>query len=270
MKKSLIWSFQTDGTSRSNREGTQTPNYLIGTMHVRDERAFQFENGFKQAIEKCEIFATEFNLDEAQSGAVQMSLFLPENESLKTLMSTKLYEKINANLLKKMGVSLEQFDRFKPITVTNFLTESLLSKDRWLSLDETLWEFAKEKGKILRGIETFEEQLAVLEKMPLADQVKNLKDTMHDLSNFKKQLTKMADYYEHADIVKLYKSAKKSAKGSRKLLLYNRNAIMANRIMDLVQENSVCVAIGAGHLAGEKGVIRLLKKKGLVFKVVIQ
>ena len=258
MKKSLIWKFYT--------EGSEKPNYLIGTMHVRDARAFQFEEAFKKAIIECDVFATEFNLDDAQSGAAQMSMFLPEGASLKTLMSNKLYQKINATLLKKMGVELAQFDRFKPLAITNFLTESLLSNDRWLSLDETLWHCAKENGKILRGIETFDEQLEVLDKMTVADQLKGLKDTMHDLGNFRKQLTRMANLYEQADIEKLYKSAKKSAKGSRKLLLYDRNAIMANRIADLAIDNSVCVAIGAGHLAGAKGVIRLLKNKGIVGK----
>jgi uncharacterized protein len=257
MKKSLIWRF--------NTEGSEKPNYLIGTMHVRDERAFQFEVAFKKAIAECSIFATEFNLDEAQSGAVQLSMFLPEGESLKTLMPNKLYQKINATLLKKTGVDLFQFDRFKPLAITNFLTESLLSNDRWLSLDETLWNFAKENDKILRGIETFDEQLAVLDKMTVADQLKGLKDTMHDLGSFRKQLTRMANLYEQADIEKLYKSAKKSAKGSRKLLLYDRNIIMADRIENLAAENSVCVAIGAGHLAGAKGVMRLLKRRGFIF-----
>ena len=259
MKKSLIWRFYT--------EGGQTPNYLIGTMHVRDERAFQFEEAFKKAIIACDVFATEFNLEDAPSGAVQMSLLLPENQSLKTLMPNKLYEKIKRILLKRMGVELAQFDRFKPIAVTNFLTESLLSNDRWLSLDETLWHCAKDNGKILRGIETFDEQLAVLDKMTIHDQLKGLKDTVHDLASFRKQLIRMANLYEQADIEQLYKSAKKSAKGSRKLLLYDRNVIMANRIADLAQDNSVCVAIGAGHLAGAKGVMRLLKRKGFVFDI---
>ena len=260
MKKSLVWKFYT--------EGSEKPNYLIGTMHVRDARAFQFEQVFKTAIDNCEVFATEFNLDEAQSGAIEISMFLPEDQSLKTLMPNKLYEKTNAVLIKNMGTELSNFDRFKPIAITNFLTESLMSKDRWLSLDETLWEFARENGKILRGIENFEEQLSVLNKMTVEDQLKSLKETIKDLGSFKKQLAKMAQLYEQADIEKLYKSAKKSAKGGRKLLLYNRNYIMADRIEALAKSHTVCAAIGAGHLAGGKGVLRLLKQKGFVVKAI--
>ena len=269
MKNSLVWQFYRKHPDTIGTEGAKNPNYLIGTMHVRDERAFQFETLFRKAIYDCEVFATEFNLDDAQSGAGEMSMFLPEDQSLKTLIPNKLYQKINAALVKKMGVHLAHFDRFKPIAVTNFLTESLFSNDRWLSLDETLWQFAKENDKILRGIETFEEQLEVLSKMTLGDQVRSLKETVKDFGSFQKQLTVMAKLYEKADIQKLYKAAKKSAKGGRKLLLYNRNYIMADRIEALTQENTVCAAIGAGHLAGAKGVLRLLKRKGFTIKPII-
>ena len=38
---------------------------------------------------------------------------------------------------------------------------------------------------------------------------------------------------------------------------------MANRITGMIQESSSFIAIGAGHLSGSKGVLRLLKKNGI-------
>jgi uncharacterized protein YbaP (TraB family) len=38
---------------------------------------------------------------------------------------------------------------------------------------------------------------------------------------------------------------------------------MAERIIKLSADQSLFTAIGAGHLAGKKGVLRLLKKAGL-------
>ena len=77
------------------------------------------------------------------------------------------------------------------------------------------------------------------------------------------EIRKMTRQYEEANIQQLYKSVRKSAKGLRKLLLYNRNIIMADRIAEMAAEQSICVAIGAGHLGGSKGVLRLLKQRGL-------
>ncbi|HEX2607399.1 MAG TPA: TraB/GumN family protein, partial [Flavisolibacter sp.] len=46
------------------------------------------------------------------------------------------------------------------------------------------------------------------------------------------------------------------------LLLYNRNANWAKKLDGLLEQNSLVVAVGAGHLPGEKGVISLLRKAG--------
>jgi uncharacterized protein len=252
MDNSLIWKF-----SKNN-----TDNYLIGTMHVRDERAFQFEMLFKEVILKCAIFATELHLDEAENMDMTSLTTYPNGTILSHLIPNKVYQKIDKVLKKQTGIGLVQFEICHPIMVTNFLTESLLSKDRWHSLDMTLWNFAKENQKILRGVETTEEQMTVLEKMTVEEQLKALKEMVSNFSKFRKQIQHMARLYEKADIQRLYKETKRSTKGGRQMLLYNRNTIMAERLSEMAQENTICAAIGAGHLAGGKGVLRLLKKKG--------
>lgn len=265
----LVWQFYNDSNLPNNRHDEATvesPSYIIGTMHVRDERAFQCEQVFLDKIRASEVFATEFDLEDTHLNSVENIMLLNDNQTLTSLIPPKLYGRINKVLKKQAGVELMQFDRFKPIAITNFLTLNILSNDRLLSLDETLWHFAKDNGKILRGIETFEEQLDILNSLPIDAQIKSLKDITKNFSKFRKQLVNMAKIYEQADIVKLYKLSKKTAKGNKKTLIYDRNEIMADRIISLSKQNTVCVAIGAGHLAGKKGLLRLLKQKGYIVK----
>ena len=262
----LVWQFYPASNLESKSTEIKNISYIIGTMHVRDERAFQFEQIFFDKIRACEVFATEFDLEDAQIAPVENTMLLPQNETLKSLIPNKLYNRINDVVRKQVGMDLMQFDNYKPIAVTNFLTQSILSIDRLLSLDETLWHFAKENGKILRGIETFSEQLEILNNIPIDDQIKSLKEIARNFNKFRKQLLKMAQVFEQADILKLYKAAKQTAKGSRKMMIYDRNEIMAERIAELSTQNTVCAAIGAGHLAGKKGVLRLLKLKGYIVK----
>ena len=263
-KNSLIWQI-----TPPNTEGAKNVSYILGTMHVRDARAFQFEHLFYEKIRNCEVFATEFNLDDMQS-QTDFTLSLRDGLQLSDLIKPKTYDKISRIVEQKIGVPLAHFNAMKPIIVTNMLTESVLSSDRLMSLDETLWRFAAENGRILRGIETFEEQVTILNKMSLEEQVKGLKDLASNFSKFRRQLMGMARLYEQADIQKLYKAAKKTVKGSRHLLLYDRNEIMANRIADMAKEMTLCAAIGAGHLAGQKGVLRLLKNLGFQVKPVFE
>ena len=120
----------------------QNTSYIIGTMHVRDESAFQFEQIFFDKIQACEVFATEFDLEDAQIAPVENAMLLPKNETLKSLIPNKLYNRINDVVKKQAGIDLIQFDNYKPIAITNLLNQGILSEDRLLSLDETLWHFA--------------------------------------------------------------------------------------------------------------------------------
>jgi uncharacterized protein YbaP (TraB family) len=253
-KKSLIWSFQ--------QEGSDKISYLIGTMHVRDARAFKYQNLFFQKILSCEAFATEFNLDEAAQNFSQSALMLPEGIRLKSLFTEKWYERVTELFQQKVGSDLLSYDALRPILLVNILTEAILLKDAPQSLDETLWIFAKQNSKKMLGIETMQEQMDILNKMDVDDQVKQVKDITRNFARFRKTLLRMTALYEEADIQALYETAKRSVKGNRKLLLYDRNERMATEIMAIHVQQSICAAVGAGHLAGKKGILRFLKLKG--------
>ena len=51
-------------------------------------------------------------------------------------------------------------------------------------------------------------------------------------------------------------------------IIVNRNLIMAKGIDTLIKKNSVFCAVGAGHLAGETGIINLLRKKGYHLRII--
>ena len=53
-----------------------------------------------------------------------------------------------------------------------------------------------------------------------------------------------------------------SISGYTDILLYNRNVNWANKLQTLMPQNAVVIAVGAGHLPGDKGVINLLRKAG--------
>jgi uncharacterized protein YbaP (TraB family) len=50
------------------------------------------------------------------------------------------------------------------------------------------------------------------------------------------------------------------------LLLYNRNRRWVEQMPPIMQNGSILFAVGAGHLPGEEGVIKLLLKKGYAVK----
>jgi uncharacterized protein len=276
MKKkyqTLLWQFQKlDIVQKNgqNTEGSLRTHFIIGTMHTKDSRVFQhMENNYDKIL-KCEIFATEFPLDDAENIDVQQYMMLPDGITLTSILTPNLHKKTTTFFKKKLGLDLAQFERYSPFFLTNILSENALNADNFLSLDEKMWQFAKNEGKILRGLETLDEQLDVLKKMPLSDHIKGLKDIVSKHSAFRRKLQKMVKLYEKQDIVALYQLSKKTSQANRELMLFDRNVLMTERILALTQENSLCAAVGAGHLYGKKGILNLLQKSGFTVKPIHQ
>lgn len=253
-KNTLLWEIR-GGQLKS-------PCYVFGTMHVQDERAFEGIEFVEECLAGCSSFAAEYDLDMDDMAAFQRATSLPEGESLTTLLSSSTYKKLARVLKREAGYDLAQFDNQKPIMLVNVLTTSQFSADRSVSLDTHLYQFAKQNEMQLLGLETFESQLKILADMPMRDQLVQLKEMASNFNRFKRNLRKTAALYVEGDIMKILKKVKKTAGSMRDALLYDRNIIMADRIEELGSQSSLFAAIGAGHLGGKKGVLRLLKQKG--------
>lgn len=251
-----------------DKPGLPGTSYLFGTMHVRDIRAFDYQALVCEKIGTCEAFATEINLKQAEILLSGQSMDLPEGKILADFYSKKKYEKIGRFFQKNTGLDIAHFERAKPMMLTNFMTGSLLNNDQPLSLDQFLWEYAEQENRIMMGIETVEEQIELMEKIPLDYQAKALWSMVKNVSRFRKNLLNLSNLYQEGNLSKILKSAKKSAGKLRKMMIYDRNELMAERISLLVTEQTLFVAVGAGHLGGKKGILRKLKTAGFRLKSV--
>lgn len=260
-KNSIIWKIEGSNIQTS---------HLFGTMHVKDAKAFRRLDEMYHLIDESATFATEFNLEEADHNLTAKGMDLPDGQTLEIILGEKKYKKMSKSIKKAFGLHLDFFKTSKPLLVTNVITGKILSDDMQSSLDESLWNYAKENGKITLGVETFQEQMDILENIPLDYQIKQLKEMAKNVSKFRKQILFIAHLFEEEKIAQLYKNVKKSTGSLRKLMLFDRNVKMANRIGKIALENSIFAAVGAGHLGGSKGVLRLLKKDGFKVKALLK
>jgi uncharacterized protein YbaP (TraB family) len=253
-KNALLWKIE-----HHQKEGT---SYVFGTMHVQNAGIINHYDEVFSRILSCDSFACEYNLDQSPMISSPESFYIPNNQTIRDFIPKKRYEKLCRILKKSTGFDLDKVNRLKPLFVTNLISGLIIQKDMPFALDEFLWNFAKQNDRQMKGIETMEEQLEIMEKLSLEYQIKSLLSIGKNISTFRKSLGKMTELYMEGDAQKLFKATKKGTGKVRKLLLYNRNEIMANRIDEFAKQETLFAAIGAGHLGGKKGVLRLLKKKG--------
>lgn len=179
------------------------------------------------------------------------------------------WEKIEENLFKRFGFELKKHEHLKPLVILNMIIQQLFISSESQVLDEWIWEFGKASVKNMIGLETVEEHYITLNKIPLDVQYRLFFKAVKDPFKMQKRFDHLFKKYFEQDIRYLYRDAKKSSSSARHLLLKNRNIKMAQVIDQCIESGNTFAAVGAAHLYGQFGLIRLLQKKGLRLKPVL-
>lgn len=243
------------------KDGDVLKGYILGTMHVRDKRAFSFLDKILALIDDCNKFYAETDLDALQKINISGSMSFDSGDHIKNYFTPKRYNKIDKLCIKSFQISLNEVGHLRPLAIINFLTLRLLSNDMNLPLDHHLWNYASQHKECL-GLETAIEQRDIYKQIPFEWELKQFKDAMRNISSFRKGIAIMANYYQAGRVNKLYRVGRKQLGSMRSLLLYDRNVRMGNVAINALRLNTCFITVGAGHLAGKKGVLRIIKKAG--------
>jgi uncharacterized protein YbaP (TraB family) len=127
----------------------------------------------------------------------------------------------------------------------------------------------------IKGLETMAYQLSIFDTIPYKMQALQLVKYVDAAKTGKdddaKEYDKLLNAYKDQDLSKLEEITKASDIGISSftdILLYNRNRNWIEKLKDILADHSVLVAVGAGHLPGDKGLINLLRKAGYTVKPV--
>ena len=252
-----------------------TTIYLFGTVHVLKPGLSWFDEAVKTAFDKSDQLMLEMVLpdDPAQVGKEMMPLAL--DQSGKTLSSRLDPDQLAAYqaAMASVGLPAAQFDAFEPwfpaITLS-MLPLTKLGYDPEQGAEKQLTSMAKASGKPVAGFETFTEQLGFFDTLPETQQVAFLNSVVKDLDKLGPQLDKMVLLWTKGDPDGLAAAMNESMAATpelAKILLWDRNARWADQIKARMDKpGTVFVAVGAGHLAGDKSVQDYLKERGLTVK----
>ena len=155
-----------------------------------------------------------------------------------------------------------------PLMILSGITQNILVNDHAVSLDEHLWNYARDNQRQLQGLESAQEQIALLHSIdpkPLYKQIQSIGSRPGSIRKF---TASALDYYIRGEIHLLYQMTRASMHKLRKRIIYDRNLVMARRIQSFDSSMSYFVTVGAGHLSGPSGIISLLRKQGYKVRAV--
>ncbi|PCJ64377.1 MAG: hypothetical protein COA58_13570 [Bacteroidetes bacterium] len=267
---------------------TGNSSYLFGTMHVRDERAFAFNDSVYWAINQCDKTAFELNLDpKVMSAALS-------KESITQLIDTAFVDRLTTfladdfipKLMKKVPAEKLAYKITNELLpgYFDFLQNYLNGNNRTTFVDQYLQNYSRQKGKKIIGIETYSEQISTilgdLNEYQFDDKRLSSKMVNYLLDNeLKINLTQvlngtndMIEFYSDADLTGLctfLTDPTESNPITTKIydrLLIDRNEIMFQRTKQDVMQGKIFIAVGAGHLCGKNGLIQQYKNEGYTIR----
>lgn len=265
LKNSLLWEI--------TGNGLEQPSYLFGTIHVACDATLSTK--VKNALEKTSQVVLEIDMDDPMLQPKMMKgMMMKEGKTLNDFVTDEEYQAIDSLFIKNMSMSVGMIKTIKPSLLQAMLIPKLLDCSME-SFEMELVKVAKEQNEEVLGLETIEYQLSVFDAIPYEDQVKELVRSAKDNLAFDKAtIASMLDIYALENITRMLTMMNEDEVSimneHNDKMLDKRNENWIPEIGKFAKQKPTFFGVGAAHLAGEKGVINLLRKAGYTVKAVMK
>ena len=248
------------------------PSYLYGTFHLVCPTDLSVTDAMKKAVTDTKQLYLEIDMDDpALQSTMMKSMMFTDGKTVKDYMSAEESTLLDTYLQKTPGMSLAALAAVKPFGLYSFMIIRALGCQP-ASYDLTLMQLATKDKKEVLGLERVEDQMAIFDKIPMDKQVKMLVDMARKPDEAKLDLAKLIAAYKAQDLTAMMKQIKESKydglEDFEADLLDKRNQNWIPVIEKAAATTPTFFAFGAGHLAGDKGVVALLRKQGYTVKAV--
>lgn len=260
--------------------GLKHPSYLFGTHHLIPLQFLDSVPGLYKAFNSSETIVGEMVLSNMDASAkIQQAAIMPNHIKMSDLLNDEEYKMIDIELKSVLKMGLKELSIMNPSLILT-LYELEMYKTLTGYKDETQSDsyfqlVATEKGRKVIGLETIDQQIKVLfGNGSLERQADLLVETIQKKDSILNEMQTLNKLYKLGKIEKLITLSKQ--KGSitdfsdeeYSVLVDNRNTDWMIKLPTLLHNSSCFIAVGALHLGGEKGLIKLLEKQGYKVKAI--
>jgi uncharacterized protein YbaP (TraB family) len=262
LENTLLWEISGNGLSE--------PSYLFGTMHLLCADDARLSANLKKAIRETEHIYFEIDMDDlSQMMNALKHVRMNDNTKLSDLLSKEEYDRVKQFFEKNGSVlPFSMMERFKPYMLTSLIGEKSMGCEQTNGMEMSIMQEAKKYDKEILGLETAEFQAGLFDSIPYEKQAKELLNYIDSIHSFKDNTSDLVKVYREQNLQKMQEltMAEKGIGEYMDLLVYDRNRRWIIQLSDILAKSRTLVAVGAGHLPGDNGMINLLRKAGYTVK----
>ena len=269
---------------RISGKGLESPSYIVGTYHLAPSSFADSIPGMRQAVEQTNQVCGELDMMDAfkpeNTAKLLKAQMLPEGTTLSSLLTAEQLERLNALLLDVMGSNLNdetfaaQMDKMTPAALSTTLSlQSYIKRTESFNpmelIDNYFQMLALQNGKAIKGFETVDFQMGILFGESLEKQVNDLMCMVDHFEEADEMVNRITTAYFSQNLKQIEEAMEEESKvecgttdEDEDRLINNRNSNWLEMMPSMMAEQPTLFVVGAGHLCGEKGVLKLLEKAG--------
>ena len=264
----LLWKVSGNRLEKSS--------YILGTFHLASKTMLDNIPGATDALANSEQIVGEVVMNDlaAMAQQVQQAGMMSPDTTYQMLYTEYEYQRVSNNIQNLLGAGLDQVGVLKP----NFISQmvSLLMYQEFLPeinpnemMDSYVQQYALSAEKPVIGLETVEEQIDVLfNSSSLKRQAEQLLCALDNPDYIKKSVIQLIEAYNNKDLAAMEMlfdmedDPCQTSKAELDILLKNRNDNWIKKLPAIMLEKSSFIAVGAGHLVGNDGIVAQLQALG--------
>lgn len=262
LEKTLLWKVTGRGLK---------PSYLFGTLHLLREDDFEWTPDYQKAFDASKELVLEVDMSQMAVYAANIQRYAPmrDGSNLKSLLGEANYQEVKQYFEKRPELQsmFEMSQNWCPFIHSSFLYPDMLQSPP-KRYEPELIKKAKATNKTIQGLSPHEDYFELIHHVPYQTQADKLLAMVHDLQtdrHFIKSIQKVVAVYKAKELDRLTEMMQQrdaEAFDLNGFLIDDHNAAWLPRILTQSKRKPSFYAIGAGHLGGPNGLIRLLRKKG--------
>ncbi|MBN2664679.1 MAG: TraB/GumN family protein [Bacteroidales bacterium] len=264
----LLWEISGNGLSESS--------YIYGTVHIIPADKFFFFDEWIESLEKCKYLILEVDLKIGffKQLSLLKQMKMPNDSVLSDYMMADEFDAYRSYMIDSLKVSSAKYNMtliYKPFFTYSLLLDEVIPGQK-IFYEKYLTNLAKDNKMKIIGLETIDFQMNLVNDISVANQIPMF---LFDFSkkvqtDFKKEYFKLLDLYATQNLTEINNLEQEadSYPSFYQDFIINRNANWIPIIEKYMLNKPSFIAVGAAHLPGEYGVLKLLENKGYIVKPV--
>ncbi len=245
--------------------------YIGGTVHVLSPSDYPLPDVFEEAYNDSSIIVFETDTEKFQSPEFQQiilkELVYTDGRSLKTILNKETYFNLKQYFIDRQ-LPADNIMVYKPGMLMSFMAMVELQRLglTGTGVDEFFSLKAKNDQKLVGQLETVQDQLSFISNMGIGNENKFVAYLLADMKQMQKLMASLKTAWRSGDHMTLEKEQliplKKDFPDIYNDMMVKRNLKWIPEIETMLTTKEVeLILVGMLHLAGEDGLVEILKSK---------